>query len=124
MTASSRFAEFAAIENAEKPLNRTSYLKSDPTEIEPWRSIMLRNSPGQASSGAPVFLAQGTADTTVRPEITKQFGEELCKQGTRVTFVELPGVSHTFAAKDSVRTALAWMGERFRGVEPPSDCEK
>jgi hypothetical protein len=38
----------------------------------------------------------------VRPEITKQFGEQLCKQGTRVTFVMLNGVTHTFAAKDSV----------------------
>ena len=48
-----------------------------------------------------MFIAQGTADTTVRPEITKQFGEALCKQGTPVSFVELPGVTHTFAAKDS-----------------------
>ena len=67
--------------------------------------------------------AQGTADTTVRPEITKQFGETLCKQGTRVAFIELPGVTHTFAAKDSVGQALRWMGERFRGEPAPSDCK-
>jgi hypothetical protein len=30
-------AEFSAIENAEKPLNRESFLKGDPTEIEPWK---------------------------------------------------------------------------------------
>ena len=57
---------------------------------------------GPGAPGAPVFLAQGTADTTVRPEITKQFGDYLCSQGTRVSFVELAGVRHTFAAKDSV----------------------
>jgi len=74
-------AEFAAIEKAETPLNQEQFLKADPTEVEPWRGIMLRNTPGQAGAGAPVFLAQGTADTTVRPEITKQFGEALCKQG-------------------------------------------
>jgi hypothetical protein len=56
---------------------------------------MERNTPGQAPAGAPVFLAQGAADTTVRPEITKQFGEVLCKQGTRIDFILLPGVSHT-----------------------------
>jgi len=98
--------EFAAIENAEKPLNRVQFLKADPTEIEPWRGIMLRNTPGQAPAGAPVFIAQGTADTTVRPEITKQFGEALCKQGTPVNFIELKGVNHTFAAKNSVGQAL------------------
>jgi pimeloyl-ACP methyl ester carboxylesterase len=116
-------AEFAAIENAEKPLNREPFLKADPTEIEPWKSIMQRNTPGQAPAGAPVFLAQGSADTTVRPEITKQFGEVLCKQGTRVEYVVLPGVSHTFAAKDSVGRALDWITERFRGAPAPSVCE-
>jgi acetyl esterase/lipase len=116
-------AEFAAIENAEKPLNREPFLKGDPTEIEPWRSIMQKNTPGQAPAGAPVFLAQGAADTTVRPEITKQFGEVLCKQGTRVDFILLPGVTHTFAAKDSVSQALAWMDQRFRGAPAPSVCE-
>ena len=117
-------AEFAAIENAEKPLNQETYLKADPTEVEPWRGIMQRNSPGQEPAGAPVFLAQGTADTTVRPEITKQFGEALCKQGTRVSFILMKGVTHTFAAKNSVSYALAWMGDRFRGAPAPSDCDR
>ena len=87
------------------------FLKADPSETEPWKGIMLRNTPGQAPAGAPAFLAQGT-DTTVRPEITKQFGDHLCSQGTRVSFVELPGVTHTFASKDSVQAALRWMGDR------------
>jgi hypothetical protein len=47
----------------------------------------------------------------------------LCKQGTRVDFILLPGVTHTFAAKDSVGQALAWIGDRFRGVPAPAVCE-
>ena len=115
-------AEFAAIENAEKPLKLRAISKANPTEIEPWKSIMARNTPGKAPAGAPVFIAQGTADTTVRPAITRQFGEVLCKQGTRVDFVLLPGVTHTFAAKDSVGQALAWINERFKGAPAPSVC--
>ncbi|MET0300996.1 MAG: lipase family protein [Methyloceanibacter sp.] len=76
----------------------------------------------QAPAGAPVFIAQGTADTTVRPEITKQFARHLCQQGTRVRFLLLPGVSHTFAARNSAGQALAWMSDRFRGAPAPSDC--
>jgi dipeptidyl aminopeptidase/acylaminoacyl peptidase len=83
---------------------------------------MLRNSPGQAPAGAPVFIAQGTADTTVIPDITKKFGLALCKQGARVTFIWLKGVSHTFAARDSARQTLAWIGDRFRGMAAPSSC--
>ena len=74
-------AEFEQIERDDQPLRTGDFIKIDPSEVEPWKGIMLRNSPGQAPAGAPVFIAQGTADTTVHPEITKRFGEALCAQG-------------------------------------------
>jgi acetyl esterase/lipase len=114
--------EFLALDKAEKPLTHENFLKTNPAKTEPWEGIMKRNSPGQAPAGAPVFLAQGAADTIVRPAITKQFGDALCAQGARVTFVELPGVTHTFAARDSVATALKWMDDRFAGVPAPTVC--
>jgi alpha-beta hydrolase superfamily lysophospholipase len=115
-------SEFEQIESDEGPLKSGPFLKVDPAKAEPWKGIMLRNSPGQAPAGAPVFIAQGTADTTVHPEITKRFGEALCAQGVRVSFVPLPGVTHTFAARDSANAALNWMTERFRGAPAPSSC--
>jgi len=115
-------AQFKAIQRAEKPLERMRFLKADPAKTQPWRGIMRRNTPGQNPPGAPVFIAQGTADTTVRPDITKQFARALCRQGARVRFVLLKGVSHTFAARASVRQALAWMNNRFQGRQAPSDC--
>jgi len=117
-------AEFEAIEKAESPLTREKYLKVNPAKAEPWEGIMQHNSPGQAPAGAPVFIAQGTADTTVNPAITKRFGEALCAQGVRLSFVELPGVTHTFAARDSANAALNWMNDRFRGEPAPSICER
>jgi acetyl esterase/lipase len=117
-------AEFEKIETDESPLKSGQFLKVDPAKADPWKEIMRRNSPGQAPAGAPVFIAQGTADTTVHPEITKRFGEALCAQGVRVSFVPLPGVTHTFAARDSANAALTWMTERFRGAPAPSSCER
>ena len=117
-------AEFEQIERDDQPLRTGDFIKIDPSEVEPWKGIMLRNSPGQAPAGAPVFIAQGTADTTVHPEITKRFGEALCAQGVRVSFVPLPGVTHTFAARDSAAAALSWMSERFRGAPAPTSCER
>jgi acetyl esterase/lipase len=60
----------------------------------------------------------------VNPAITKRFGEALCAQGVRVSFVALPGVTHTFAARDSAAAALNWMTDRFRGAPAPSDCAR
>jgi alpha-beta hydrolase superfamily lysophospholipase len=116
--------EFEALDRAERPLQREKFLKINPAKVEPWRGIMLRNTPGQAPAGAPVFLAQGLADTTVPPPVTKRFGKALCAKGTRVSFVVMPGVTHTFAAKDSVRAALKWMAARFRGAPAPSSCKR
>ena len=116
-------AQFEALEKSEKPLQTERFLKIDPTKTEPWKGIMVRNSPGQAPAGAPVFIAQGSADTTVDPQVTKRFAKALCAQGVRVSFVELPGVSHVFAARDAAPTAIRWMNDRFRGVPAPSSCQ-
>jgi acetyl esterase/lipase len=116
-------AQFEALEDDVKPLEKGKFLKLDPTKTEPWKGIMVRNSAGQAPAGAPVFIAQGTADTTVEPQVTKRFAKALCAQGVRVNFVELPGVSHIFVARDSAPTAIRWMSDRFRGVPAPSSCQ-
>jgi acetyl esterase/lipase len=103
---------------------QTKFLTANPTKVEPWQSIMARNAPGAAPPGAPVFLAQGTADDIVRPSITKRFADHLCKGGARVVLVALEGASHSFAGQDSARTAVEWMADRFSGKAPPSDCRR
>ena len=64
-----------------KPLKR-EFLKADPTTLPAWRELMVRNSPGKAPRGVPVFLAQGTGDKTVDPALTVRFAKELCAGGT------------------------------------------
>jgi len=114
-------AQFQALEKSAKPLQKR-FLKIDPTKTEPWKGIMVRNSPGQAPAGAPVFIAQGGADSTVDPKVTKRFAKALCAKGERVAFIELPGVSHIFIARDAAPTAIRWMNDRFRGAPAPSSC--
>ena len=60
-------AQFEALEKSEKPLQTERFLKIDPTKTEPWKGIMVRNSPGQAPAGAPVFIAQGSAARDAAP---------------------------------------------------------
>lgn len=116
-------AEMLKLEQDEKPLQRL-FLEGDPTKIAVWRSIMEANSTGQRPAGAPVFIAQGTADDTVRPSITVRFAEHLCAAGTPVVMKLLNGVSHSFAGEDSARDAVAWMTDRFNGRPAPSGCKR
>jgi len=104
-----------------KPLKKT-FLKTDPTKLPAWRRLMEQNSPGAAPIPAPVFLAQGTGDKTIEPELTVRYAKQLCRAGTPVVLRMLPNVSHGFAAEKSAHHAIRWMDRLFAGKSPQSDC--
>ncbi|TCR70257.1 alpha/beta fold hydrolase [Bosea sp. BK604] len=100
-----------------------SFLKSESFATqEPWRSLLARNTPGLLPRGVPLFLAQGTADTLVRPQVTRDYATRQCRAGRAVELDWLPDVGHLFAARDSADAAVAWMADRFAGRPPPSNC--
>jgi pimeloyl-ACP methyl ester carboxylesterase len=104
------------------PLQR-EFLRADPTEIEPWRSIMSGNTPGRDPVNVPILISQGTGDDLVLPAITQRFVQRLCQQGERVTYHVIRGGSHGFAAFDSADTTIRWLDERFAGHKVPAPCE-
>ena len=114
-------SELLKIEKQEKSVKRV-FLTGDPTKVQPWKSLMDQNSPGRLPPAISVFLAQGTSDSIVRPAVTWQFGEELCKNGNHVRFFEIKGGGHSFAAFNSAHAAVAWTADRFAGLPAPSDC--
>ena len=114
-------SELLKVEKQEKSIKRV-FLTGDPTKVQPWKSLMEHNSPEHLPPGVPVFLAQGTSDSIVRPAITRRFGEELCKNGNHVRFFEIKGGGHSFAAFNSAHAAVTWMADRFAGLPAPSDC--
>jgi predicted esterase len=90
--------------------------------VEPWRSLAMRNTPGPLPPSIPVFLAQGAADELVRPAVTENYMTNLCRAGSKVRMMLLPGVGHLSVGRDSADDAVQWMADRFAGVSPPSDC--
>jgi acetyl esterase/lipase len=104
-----------------KALPRT-FLKVDPLTDPRFAPIIAANTPGPLPAGMPVFIAQGTADTTVRPEITKEYVRALCDGGARVRVKMMPGVSHVTIALDAAYDAVAWMADRFEGAAAPDQC--
>ena len=108
---------------AEFPL-RYRFLIADPTRTEPWRTIIARNTPGGAPAGAPVFMAQGTADTEVPPAINDRFAQRLCRRGTPVQYVKVAGATHNAVLRASAAETVAWLENRFAGARAPNDCAK
>ncbi len=116
-------AELLKLSQLAKPLQR-DFLKADPTTLPAWRDVMERNTPGKTPTGVPVFIAQGTADVTVKPAITLRYAKHLCAAGTPVAMKLWKGVSHSFIGEKSAHKAVVWMADRFAGRAAPSDCER
>lgn len=50
--------------------------------------------------------------------------DKLCKAGSKVRMVILPGIGHGRAAQASTMAAVNWMTDRFAGKIPPDDCAR
>jgi pimeloyl-ACP methyl ester carboxylesterase len=99
------------------------FLKVDNlTDLEPWRGLLAQNTIGTLPSSIPIFLLQGTADTTILPAVTDAYAARLCGAGSRVDLVAVPGVGHGMIAVKTSRTAVSWIADRFGGARAPSTC--
>jgi acetyl esterase/lipase len=109
-------------QRTEKPLEQHFLMVEKPANVEPWHSLLEKNTPGALPPEIPVFLAQGTIDKIIRPEVTRDYMSKLCKAGGKVKLMMLPDIGHGRAAQASTMAAVNWMTARFGGETPPSDC--
>jgi acetyl esterase/lipase len=115
--------DILARRRTEKPLEEQFLSVQNIAAVEPWRSLAERNTPGSLPSHIPLFLAQGTSDDLVRPQVTRAYAQKACAAGDRVTVKWMPGVGHGFAARNSADAAVGWMIDRFEGRSVPDDCD-
>jgi Secretory lipase len=109
-------------QRTEKPLEQNFLSVSNIATVEPWRSLAVHNTPGTLSPQIPLFLAQGTTDNIVRPDVTRSYMQRQCKAGGKVTMMWVPGVGHGLVARDSADAAVGWIMDRFAGRPAPSGC--
>jgi dipeptidyl aminopeptidase/acylaminoacyl peptidase len=82
--------------------------------------LAARNTPDVLPKEIPIFLSQGAADDLVRPDVTQDYMNRLCRAGNSVRMVMLPNVNHAFIARDSAGAAVNWMADRFNELHPPN----
>jgi acetyl esterase/lipase len=111
-------------QRTEKPLEQYFLTAKGPAHIEPWRSLLVKNTPGALPPEIPVFIAQGAKDLIVRPEVTQTYETKLCNAGSKVRMLTLPNIGHGRAAQVSTLAAVNWMTDRFASRPPPDDCKR
>lgn len=109
-------------QRTERPLEQNFLTVADPADVEPWHSLLERNSPGPLPADLPVFLAQGTIDQIIRPDVTKNYMSKLCSAGSKVQMMILPNIGHGRAAQASTEAVIRWTADRFAGEAAPNDC--
>lgn len=94
----------------------------DITTISPWKELLAGNTIGTLPPELPVMLVQGSADTTVVPDVTAAYLSEICGAGSRVTMQILPGASHYDAARQGYPDFIAWLTNLRDGKPVSDDC--
>jgi acetyl esterase/lipase len=116
--------DLSARQRIGQPLNQHFLTVDQPADIEPWRSLLQKNSAGVLPSEIPLFLAQGTADQIIDPNVTRAYMNKLCNAGSKVQMMILPDIGHGRAAQASTMAAVSWLADRFAGGAAPDDCGK
>ena len=114
--------DLVARQRTEKPLEQHFLTVEGPASIEPWHSLLEKNTPGALPPEIPVFLAQGTTDRIIRPDVTRDYMGKLCTAGSEVRMLMMPNIGHGRAAQASTMQAVNWITDRFAGEAPPNDC--
>jgi acetyl esterase/lipase len=77
----------------------------------------------RGGSRIPVLILQGTGDTVVTPDSQREFRDQLCALGSKVTYIEYQAIAHANIRWTSYDDALSWMQRVTGGAVPDSGCE-
>ena len=116
--------DLSARQRIGQALNQHFLSVDQPADIEPWRSLLEKNSAGVLPIEIPVFLAQGTTDQIINPNVTRGYMSKLCNAGSKVKLMVLPNIGHGRAAQASTMAAVDWITGRFAGAAAPDDCAR
>jgi pimeloyl-ACP methyl ester carboxylesterase len=108
----------------EQPLEQYFLTTKHPSDVEPWHTLLEENSPGALPPEIPVFLAQGTDDVIIHPDVTKAYAARMCKAGSKVHMLSIPNIGHGRVAQASTQAMLEWTSDRFAGVPAPEECAR
>jgi alpha-beta hydrolase superfamily lysophospholipase len=85
------------------------FVVSDPTTTQPWSDLLAVNSAGSVGFDAPLFIAQGLADTLIHPSDTEAFAQHEASLGIDVTFERIPMATHATIAYLALPALAQWL---------------
>jgi alpha-beta hydrolase superfamily lysophospholipase len=87
-----------------------------------WQKRFQENTPGYATTVAPVLVMQGTADTVINPHSTEQYIKRACAFSQPVQYTTYQGATHNTVPFEAQQQYTSWIAARFAGTAAPSTC--
>ena len=94
----------------------------DPAVTQPAKALATANDVGRVRVDAPLFLVQGTADTTVVPQRTRDLFARLCSHGQVTKYLEVAGAGHGDVLARSLPEIQSWFADRLAGRPATTSC--
>jgi pimeloyl-ACP methyl ester carboxylesterase len=98
------------------------FYAGDPTTAQPWASLLQKNVPGADRTPVPMYIAQGTADTTVPPQTAEELAQSLCASGDQLQLQPFDGGSHETIGFASAPDVATWFAQRLAGAPATPNC--
>jgi fermentation-respiration switch protein FrsA (DUF1100 family) len=95
---------------------------TDPSDVEPWATLLVENDPGFAVGASPVLIIHGEADEQIPVVSSRLLLTRMCGIGQVVERRTYPGQSHAGVIGPSLEGMLEWIDARLAGEDAPSDC--
>lgn len=90
--------------------------------LAPLLRFAAQNDAAGLRPGVPLFIAQGSTDTTIPQTSTDALDKLLCANGATVRYDVYTGLSHRPIVPAALNDAMEWVGARFAGRPAPSNC--
>jgi pimeloyl-ACP methyl ester carboxylesterase len=97
-------------------------LAHNPLDIPAMATILHSNSAGNRPAGAPLFVAQGTADFLVPQSSTDEFVKKACAAGDTVDYRVYLGATHVGVLDAAATDVATWFADRVQGAPAASTC--
>jgi len=95
---------------------------NDPAQTEPARSLLLANDVGHVAVESPLLLVQGTQDSRVFVERTRDLFARLCNTGQVTEYTEYEGATHDDIGARASAQITAFLTARLAGATPVNTC--
>ncbi|MEC5149975.1 hypothetical protein [Cryobacterium sp. GrIS_2_6] len=100
------------------------FTSADSATAPGWSELLAENSPG-SHLAVPLFVAQGSKDTLIKPKITARFVAARQSDGTAVTSHIYPNADHGAVAITALHDLRAWMRTlALDGRSPTAQCSR